>query len=132
MRKFRRDTTIEYDGYAWYLSEGYYRNDTLGKLHRYIWEKANGKIPEGHHIHHKDHNKINNVHHLTLGGGGAPLYDPSGTSEGLILSEKSFHFAKINIDNDIMRVDIIRPDGSFIETFEVFLYLSVPKGLRER
>lgn len=29
-------------------------------LHRAVWEKANGSIPEGYDIHHKDHNIYNN------------------------------------------------------------------------
>ena len=29
-------------------------------LHRYIWEKANGAISKGAHIHHKDGNTLNN------------------------------------------------------------------------
>lgn len=31
------------------------------RLHRVIWEEANGEIPKGFHIHHKDHNKDNNA-----------------------------------------------------------------------
>lgn len=30
-------------------------------LHRYIWMLANGEIPEGYHIHHKDGNHLNNA-----------------------------------------------------------------------
>lgn len=30
------------------------------RLHRYVWEKYNGVIPKGYHIHHKDKNKFNN------------------------------------------------------------------------
>lgn len=30
------------------------------RLHVYVWEKVNGKIPKGHHIHHIDRNKQNN------------------------------------------------------------------------
>lgn len=42
-------------------NRGYYRNSkTRKRLHQYIWEKYNGKIPEGYHVHHKDHNKANN------------------------------------------------------------------------
>jgi hypothetical protein len=48
-------------------SEGYIRSKVLknGKRvtsyeHRYVWEQANGKIPEGFHIHHRDGNKRNN------------------------------------------------------------------------
>lgn len=28
--------------------------------HRYVYEQAYGKIPDGYVIHHKDHNKMNN------------------------------------------------------------------------
>lgn len=28
--------------------------------HRWVWEQANGPIPDGHHIHHRDHNPLNN------------------------------------------------------------------------
>ncbi|MGH3203874.1 MAG: HNH endonuclease signature motif containing protein [Streptosporangiaceae bacterium] len=32
----------------------------LGRLHEEIWKDANGPIPEGCHIHHKDENPLNN------------------------------------------------------------------------
>ena len=28
--------------------------------HRWIWEQANGPIPDGYEIHHRDHNPLNN------------------------------------------------------------------------
>lgn len=40
---------------------GYYLNSTIGKrIHRYVWEYNNGKIPKGYHIHHMDYDKSNN------------------------------------------------------------------------
>lgn len=30
------------------------------RLHVYMWEKFNGEIPKGNHVHHKDENKNNN------------------------------------------------------------------------
>lgn len=50
------------DGIKFYSSgNGYLKNTEKGLwLHRYIWEKYNGPIPEGYVIHHKDHNKLNN------------------------------------------------------------------------
>lgn len=40
---------------------GYYLNSTLRiRMHRYVWEYYNGKIPSGYEIHHKDCNKDNN------------------------------------------------------------------------
>jgi hypothetical protein len=29
-------------------------------VHRMTWEQANGPIPKGYVVHHKDHNKLNN------------------------------------------------------------------------
>lgn len=31
-----------------------------GYLHRHIWEDHNGPIPQGHDVHHKDENTLNN------------------------------------------------------------------------
>ncbi len=30
------------------------------RLHVYTWEKYNGRVPKGFHVHHKDHDKSNN------------------------------------------------------------------------
>lgn len=48
--KFRRDK-----------HSGYYLNSTIHKrLHVYVWEFFNGKIPYGYQVHHKDFDKSNN------------------------------------------------------------------------
>lgn len=39
----------------------YYCSTKRKYLHRYLWEKEHGKIPEGYEIHHKDHNSANNA-----------------------------------------------------------------------
>lgn len=43
-------------------AHGYYvSSDGRGiKLHRYVWEKVHGAIPEGHVVHHKNENKADN------------------------------------------------------------------------
>lgn len=53
------------DGYRFCRDDktGYYLCTQMEKpkrLHRYIWEKCNGEIPDGFHVHHKDHDKQNN------------------------------------------------------------------------
>ena len=53
-----------YDGHKinYSSSNGYPSIFVDGKnvlLHRYVWEKFNGEIPEGFHIHHKDRNRKN-------------------------------------------------------------------------
>lgn len=40
---------------------GYYLNSTNQiRMHRYVWEFYNGKIPDGYCIHHINHNKADN------------------------------------------------------------------------
>ena len=43
-------------------TDGYWRctDEHERSLHRDVWEFHNGKIPAGHHIHHKDEDKSNN------------------------------------------------------------------------
>ena len=52
--------SVYLDGYKFSVERGYYCNRKLGRLHRYLWEKVHGTIPEGCVLHHKDHNKLNN------------------------------------------------------------------------
>ncbi|MCL6560020.1 MAG: HNH endonuclease [Firmicutes bacterium] len=58
---------IYFDGLKFTRDEktGYYLcskevNGSRPRLHRYVWEYYNGKIPEGHEVHHKDEDKENN------------------------------------------------------------------------
>lgn len=58
---------IEYDDIKFYPDKkGYWLSSRIKgidrpiRLHIYVWTKFNGEIPEGYHIHHKDHNRDNN------------------------------------------------------------------------
>lgn len=58
---------VEVDGYKFCRDDktGYYlsSSDINGKrkrLHIYVWEKYNGTVPDGYHIHHIDFDKSNN------------------------------------------------------------------------
>lgn len=54
----------ELDGSLWYIANNGYRyarrNYELIAQHRYVWEKANGQIPEGWEIDHIDGDRLNN------------------------------------------------------------------------
>ena len=62
-----REKFIEYDGYKFCRDEktNYFLcsnkiNGRRKRLHVYVWEKHNGKVPKGYHVHHKDFDKFNN------------------------------------------------------------------------
>lgn len=62
----RVESGVEVDG-LWFAQGGgnrYYWHKWPDKrvvsLHRYVWEKHNGPVPAGHHVHHIDHDPANN------------------------------------------------------------------------
>lgn len=63
IRYFGGGKYAEFDGLMFCRDDhtGYYLNSTKGiRLHRYVYEKMFGTIPEGYEIHHIDHDKSNN------------------------------------------------------------------------
>ena len=55
------ERTQQYKGRNYtFVSERYYGNGDK-RLHRVVYEDHHGPIPEGHHIHHKDHDRHNNA-----------------------------------------------------------------------
>lgn len=59
--------TVEYDGLTWHRYPNALRRSDREyfcrgnrTLHRYVWEKYNGKVPKGYAVHHKDGNCQNN------------------------------------------------------------------------
>src|SRR5947208_17162828 len=50
---------ITWNGRVWHrYGNGYYGAEF--RLHREIWQEANGPIPDGHHVHHKNGDKEDN------------------------------------------------------------------------
>ena len=72
MEEAKIEKNVYIDGIRFSLDEkslyySGYSNGEKTKLHRYIWEKYNGPIPEGYEIHHIDRNKLNNdISNLTI------------------------------------------------------------------
>lgn len=45
----------------YYTPNYHHRRAGVGRLHQEVWKDAHGPIPEGYHVHHRDHNPINNA-----------------------------------------------------------------------
>lgn len=71
------------------------------------------------HNHYYARCLVDGVHHVTTGGGGAPTYDPSGSADSLIRSDKLNHFCTFDIDGNQLVFTAIQRNGSVIETFQV-------------
>lgn len=53
------DTCQEYAGVRYYLCGSYFQRDGV-RLHRKVWQDANGPIERGWHVHHDNHDRSDN------------------------------------------------------------------------
>jgi hypothetical protein len=53
---------VEYDGVRWHWNDRdhYYRQSSRGLLHRWMWTREVGPIPDGMQVHHKNRDKRDN------------------------------------------------------------------------
>jgi hypothetical protein len=72
------------------------------------------------HNHYYAHCYTDGVHHVTAGGGGAPLHAPDPGAEGLVAAESAYSFVRLAISNSAMTVTAIRTNDTVIERFRVY------------
>jgi len=75
---------------------------------------ARGAVP--YHKYIEDDSKF--VHHITTGGGGAPLRDPAA-NEYIVISANTYNFCEINIQGSTLRFTALDEEGSAIDSFVV-------------
>jgi UDP-2,3-diacylglucosamine pyrophosphatase LpxH len=70
------------------------------------------------HNHYYARADVNGVHHITSGGGGAPLYT-LGSGPNIVVAVKSFDFCKITIDGNSLTYQAVEPNGTVLDTFYI-------------
>jgi Calcineurin-like phosphoesterase/Purple acid Phosphatase, N-terminal domain len=71
------------------------------------------------HNHYYAHCEVQGVHHVTTGGGGAPLYSPSSNADYLVYAEAVYQFCEIDIQGDQLYFTARDVNGSVVENFTV-------------
>ena len=102
---------------AYPLSGGHSNNITVQNYVQPLCLKYGVQFVMSGHNHYYSRANVNNVMHITTGGGGAPLYTPS-QRENVVIMDKSYHFCKIDIDNNKFKLTAKRSDGTIIESFD--------------
>ncbi len=73
----------------------------------------------GGHNHYYARAEVNGVTHLTVGGGGAPLYSPNPNAENVLVSRSVHSFAEIQIHGQQLDCTVIDLDGNIIDSFSI-------------
>ncbi|MHC4086351.1 MAG: metallophosphoesterase [Planctomycetota bacterium] len=72
------------------------------------------------HNHYYSRCLVDGVHHITAGGGGAPLRTPESGYPYLVESEQTLHFCKIDVQGYDLTFEVIRvPENTLLETFTI-------------
>jgi hypothetical protein len=71
------------------------------------------------HRHYYSRCLVNGIEYITLGGGGAELYDPSMDVPYLEAVSKSHHFARFDVSVDEMKVRVTDDEGRLQDSFEI-------------
>ncbi len=75
------------------------------------------KVVFGGHNHYYARCEVDGVHHVTCGGGGAPLYAPSSSADFLVAYAQTYHHCEIDLQGDTMSFVTRDWNGGVIDTF---------------
>ena len=84
-----------------------------------LCEEYNVSILFTGHNHNYARAIVNGVQHVTTGGGGAPLYQPNSSYPNIVAVSRSYHYCKIEINDNILSFTAMTPSGNVIDSFTI-------------
>ncbi|HEC83184.1 MAG TPA: T9SS type A sorting domain-containing protein, partial [Firmicutes bacterium] len=73
------------------------------------------------HNHYYARAVVNGIHHVTTGGGGAPLYTPNPSYPNVVYAIKAYNYCKLEIRGGVCHFTATTRTGTVIDTFTVTL-----------
>jgi len=111
---------------GWSSDGGHGNNSTVQTVLQPLFKQYGVQLVIGGHNHYYARAVVENVQHLTLGGGGAPLYTPASGQPYIVKTDKSLHHAEIDINGGNLVFTARRSDGTVIESFTLLAAANVP------
>jgi len=96
-----------------------------------LCEQYEVAIVFGGHNNYYARATVNNVQHITTGGGGAPLDTPNPTYPNIVATGMYHHFCKVEIDSSRLSFTAITPEGTVVDTFSITLGSTFVQGKTE-
>jgi hypothetical protein len=104
---------------GWSAGGGHANNPTVQNDIQPLAERYGVAIVFAGHNHYYARAVVNGIQHLTVGGGGAPLYTPSSSAAHVVAARSAYSFAEIVISGGALTGTVEEADGSNIETFAI-------------
>ena len=98
---------------------GHHNSSTVQSTLQPLFKQYNVRLAINGHNHYYSHAVVDGVHHITTGGGGAPLYNPNSSYPNIVKVDKSNHYCKIEVTGNTLHFYAIRANGTKIEDFTI-------------
>ncbi len=99
-------------------------NATVQALINPLCIKYHASIVFGGHNHYYARCVINNIVHLTVGGGGASPNTPSNTATGLVSATPGLSYMRIDVNEDTLHAYTKKVDGTQVDAFTLYNILN--------
>jgi len=98
---------------------GHSNNTSVQNYIQPLCEQYGVSIVFAGHNHYYARAVVNDVHHVTTGGGGAPLYTPDPNYPNIVTATKTHHFCKVELDGEVLNFKAVTPAGVVIDSFNI-------------
>jgi hypothetical protein len=105
---------------GWSAGGGHDNNTTVKTVLQPLFKQYGVELVIGGHNHYYARGVVDSIQHLTLGGGGAPLYAPASGQPNVVKTEQSYHHIELDINGNTMFYTARRSDGTVIESLTIF------------
>ena len=102
---------------GWSADGGHPNNTLVQDLIQPLAKQYGVSIIFGGHLHYYARAEVDGIEHITVGSGGAELYDPHPRMENIVTTAKVYSFVEIAIAGDTLTETAISIDGTVVDTF---------------
>jgi len=71
------------------------------------------------HNHYYARAVVNEIHHVTTGGGGAPLYSPNPSNPNVVSTAMAYHYCNVEINGGTLHFTALKPDSTILDEFTI-------------
>jgi hypothetical protein len=104
---------------GWSAGGGHANNTTVQNDLQPLFVQYGVSVLFSGHNHYYARASVNGVTHLTLGGGGAPLYTPASGQPNIVTYTKTYSFGEFTISGNTLTAKVVNNSGATIDTFTI-------------
>jgi Calcineurin-like phosphoesterase len=104
---------------GWSAGGGHPNNVTVQTDLQPVAEQFGVALILGGHNHYYARAVVNGIQHLTVGGGGAPLYIPDPSAAQVVVARSAYSFAELIIRGRVLTGTVVAVDGTPLDAFTV-------------